>query len=102
MLRQAIDALGNCGICSIVGAPALGTEASFDVNEVLTTGKTIRGIVEGDSVPDLLIPSLVELYLQGRFPFDRLVKYYTLDQINQAAEDSEKGVTIKPIVRLGS
>ena len=77
-------------------------EASFDVNKVLTTGKTIRGIVEGDSVPDLVIPSLVELYLQGRFPFDRLVKYYTLDQINQAAEDSEKGVTIKPIVRLGS
>ena len=72
------------------------------MNEVLTTGKTIRGIVAGDSVPDLVIPSLVELYLQGRFPFDRLVKYYTLDQINQAAEDSEKGVTIKPIVRLGS
>jgi aryl-alcohol dehydrogenase len=102
VLRQAIDALANCGICGIVGAPALGTEASFDVNNVLTTGKTIRGIVAGDSVPDLVIPSLVELYLQGRFPFDRLVKYYTLDQINQAAEDSEKGVTIKPIVRLGS
>jgi RNA polymerase primary sigma factor len=102
VLRQAIDALANCGICGIVGAPALGTEASFDVNNVLTTGKSIRGIVAGDSVPDLVIPSLVELYLQGRFPFDRLVKYYTLDQINQAAEDSEKGVTIKPIVRLGS
>jgi Zn-dependent alcohol dehydrogenase len=39
---------------------------------------------------------------QGRLPFDRLVKYYPLDQINQAAEDSETGVTIKPIVRLGS
>jgi aryl-alcohol dehydrogenase len=30
------------------------------------------------------------------------VKFYPLDQINQAAEDSEKGITIKPIVRLGS
>jgi hypothetical protein len=25
-----------------------------------------------------------------------------LDQINQAAEDNEKGITIKPLVRLGS
>ena len=102
VLRQAIDALAICGSCGIVGAPALGTEASFDVNGVMTAGKRIIGIIEGDSVPDLFIPSLVELYQQGRFPFDKLIKFYTLDQINHAAEDSEKGVTIKPIVRLGS
>lgn len=102
VLRQAIDALAIKGVCGIVGAPALGTEASFDVNGVMTTGKRIIGIIEGDSVPDLFIPSLVELYQQGRFPFDKLVKFYSLDQINQAAEDSEKGITIKPIVRFGS
>jgi|CXWL01.1.fsa_nt_gi aryl-alcohol dehydrogenase len=100
VLRQAIDALAIRGTCGIVGAPALGTEASFDVNGVMTTGKRIIGIIEGDSVPDLFIPSLIELYTQGRFPFDKLVKFYNLDQINQAAEDSEKGITIKPIIRL--
>ena len=102
VLRQAIDGLAIRGVCGIVGAPALGTEASFDVNGVMTTGKRIIGIIEGDSLPDLFIPSLVELYSQGRFPFDKLVKFYNLDQINQAAEDSEKGIAIKPIVRLGS
>lgn len=101
VLRQAIDALAMCGVCGIVGALALGTKASFDVNGVMTASKRIIGIIEGDSVPDLFIPSLVELYQQGRFPFDKLVKFSSLDQINQAAEDSEKGVTIKPIVRLG-
>lgn len=100
VLRQAIDALAIRGTCGIVGAPALGTEASFDVNGVMTTGKRIIGIIEGDSKPDLFIPALVELYKQGRFPFDKLVKFYSLDQINQAAEDSEKGITIKPIIRL--
>jgi aryl-alcohol dehydrogenase len=40
----------------------LGTGASFDVNEVMATGKRIIGIVKGDSMPDLFIPSLVELY----------------------------------------
>ena len=85
-----------------MGAPALCVEASFDVNGVMTTGKTILGIIEGDSIPDLFIPTLVDLYQQGRFPFDKLVNFYSLDQINQAAEDSEKGITIKPIVRLTS
>jgi aryl-alcohol dehydrogenase len=89
-------------VCGIVGAPALGTEASFDVNAVMTTGKRIAGIIEGDSVPDLFIPRLVELHAQGRFPFDELVKFYPFDEIDQAAQDSEKGVTIKPIVRIGS
>ncbi len=101
VLRQAIDALAIRGTCGIVGAPALGTEAAFDVNGVMTTGKRILGIIEGDSVPDLFIPRLVQLYQQGRFPFDKLVKFYRLDQINEAAADSEKGITIKPIVRLG-
>jgi aryl-alcohol dehydrogenase len=102
VLRQAIDTLSIGGTCGIVGAPALGTEASFDVNGVMTAGKRIIGIIEGESKPDLFIPALVELYMHGRFPFDKLVKFYTLDQINQAAEDSEKGVTIKPVIRLGA
>jgi aryl-alcohol dehydrogenase len=29
--------------------------------------------------------------MQGRFPYDRLVKFYKLEEINQAAADSEKG-----------
>lgn len=45
-------------------------------------------------------PQLIELNAQGRFPFEKLTKFYSLDQINQAAQDSEKGGTIKPIIRL--
>ena len=45
-------------------------------------------------------PQLIALYLQGRFPFDRLVKFYSLGQINEALKDSEQGLTIKPIIRM--
>lgn len=62
-------------------------------------GQSIRGIIQGDSVPELFIPRLIELHRQGRFPFDRLIKFYPLDQINQAAADSASGATIKPIPR---
>ena len=49
-------------------------------------------------MPDLFIPRMIELYRQGRFPFDKLVKTYRFDQINQAVEDSERGRTIKAVV----
>ena len=65
-------------------------------------GKGIRGILEGASVPDIFIPQLIELNVQGRFPFEKLMRFYSLDQINQAAQDSERGSTIKPVIRLSA
>ncbi|HET6372493.1 MAG TPA: NAD(P)-dependent alcohol dehydrogenase, partial [Candidatus Polarisedimenticolia bacterium] len=37
---------------------------------------------------------------QGPFQFDRLVKYYEMDQIEQALEESKSGKVIKPILRI--
>ncbi|WP_248767283.1 MULTISPECIES: NAD(P)-dependent alcohol dehydrogenase [unclassified Pseudomonas] len=102
VLRQSVDALGGLGCVGVVGASHLGTLASFDVNDLLIHGKSIRGICEGDSVPQKFIPDLVNLYLQGRFPFDKMVKFYEFEQINEAAADSERGDTLKPILRIGS
>jgi aryl-alcohol dehydrogenase len=102
VLRQAIDSLGIFGLCGIVGATKEGTEVAFNVNDVMIPGRRIMGIVQGDVVAKTFIPTLIELYRQGRFPFDRLVKFYDFDQINEAVADSESGVTIKPILRIGA
>ena len=59
----------------------------------------IRGIVEGDSVPELFLPRLVALWEQGRFPIDRMT-FYDFDQINEAAHDAETGVVVKPVLRI--
>lgn len=100
VLRQAIDSLGIFGTCGIVGATKEGTEVSFNVNDVMIPGIRIMGIVQGDVVAKTFIPVLIDLYKQGRFPFDRLVRFYGFDEINQAVDDSERGVTIKPILRI--
>jgi aryl-alcohol dehydrogenase len=100
VVRQAIAALRSRGVCAVVGASAPGTELRADINDVMQNGKTIRGVVEGDSVPQIFIPQLVDLYMQGRFPFDKLVKYYAFDAIDRAAHDSERGDAIKPIARM--
>lgn len=55
-------------------AKELGATHTVNSREVdLLGGRSIRGIVEGDSVPRTFIPKSIELHRQGRFPFDKLV-----------------------------
>jgi aryl-alcohol dehydrogenase len=100
VLRQAVDAMGPCGVCGLIGAPSGDAEARLDMDTLLF-GRTVRGIIAGDSVPDIFIPLMIDLYKKGRFPFDRMIKFYPLSDINKAAADMEKGKTIKPVLRPG-
>ena len=79
----------------------LGVQAELSGrNDIMAEGKTMMGVIEGDSVPRVFIPELVNYYKDGKFPFDRLVKFYEFEQINEAFEDSKKGTTIKPILKI--
>ena len=51
-------------------------------------------------MPSLFIPMLIDYYRQGRFPFDRLIKFYPFEKIAQAFEDAESGRAIKPVLRM--
>jgi hypothetical protein len=48
-------------------------------------------VTEGDAVPSEFIPRLVALHMAGRFPLEKLVKYYPLASINAAIEDQASG-----------
>jgi aryl-alcohol dehydrogenase len=98
--EQAVETLTQRGTLAVVGAPALGTRASYDVNDLILNGRSITGVVEGDSNPKEFIPDLIELYRQGKFPFDEFVTYYDFEEIERAVADSESGDAIKPILRV--
>ncbi len=98
VLRQAVDSLTLTGVCGLIGVSAVGTECPIDMNSILF-GRSLRGIIEGDSVPDVFIPRLIDLYKQGRFPFDKLITYYDFEDINKAVDDTEQGKVIKAVLR---
>lgn len=100
VIRQAVDSLAPRGTCGIVGAAAPGSEVSLDILNIMTAGRALRGIVEGESTPEVFIPALIALYAQGRFPFDRLVTFYPFERINDAIHDSETGAVVKAVVRM--
>ena len=56
------------------------------------------GVLMGSSVPQLSIPKMLEFFKAGQFPFDKLIKMYDFDDINQASADSLSGKTIKPVL----
>jgi aryl-alcohol dehydrogenase len=98
VFRQAVDSLMMGGTCGLIGVAPVGVEVNLEMQTVLD-GRSIKGIVEGDCISEIFIPQLIELYKRGRFPFDRLLKFYPMDKINEAAEDSEKGKTLKAVLR---
>ncbi|MFT4307683.1 MAG: NAD(P)-dependent alcohol dehydrogenase [Microbacterium sp.] len=100
VLRQTVDSLGVRGTVGVVGAQAPGTETPFETGLSITRGWSLRMIIEGDSVPQVFIPRLIELWRQGRFPFDRLVREYPFAEIEEAFAASARGEAIKPVLRF--
>lgn len=97
LCRAAFESLRSGGTYAHVGGG--GTTLEIDTS-LLLAGRTIRGVVQGDSFPAEFIPELLELHRAGRFPFDRLITEYELDDINQAVQDMHDGAAIKPILRM--
>lgn len=98
VVMQAIRSLRPLGTLAIVGVTG---DISFNMHEeIMAEGKGIVGVIEGDVIPQLFIPELVQYFKAGLFPFDKLVKFYDMEQINEAFEDSKSGIAVKPIVRM--
>lgn len=95
-LAQTIGMLGT--LVLIGGAPA-GARFSLDHLSTLW-GKRVIGVLGGGGRSGQLIPALVRLHQQGRFPFERLVRFYGMGEIEQALADSKSGEVIKPILRM--
>lgn len=99
VIKAAVLSLAPMGTCGVVGASGAGSEIHLDEVHFMSGGRRLMGIVEGESVPDEFIPQMIEWFTQGLFPFDRLVKFYDFEHINEAIQDSEAGRTIKPVIR---
>ncbi|MCD9076574.1 hypothetical protein [Staphylococcus haemolyticus] len=53
-----------------------------------------------DAIAQFEISQLIELYKQGQFDFNKLVKFYDFEYINQAILDSNSGKVIKPVLLM--
>ncbi|MEU0481015.1 NAD(P)-dependent alcohol dehydrogenase [Streptosporangium sp. NPDC006013] len=99
VVRQAADSVGMLGTCVLIGGAPAGAEFGLDHLSTLW-GKRVVGTLGGSGRSETLIGTLVELHRQGRFPFDRLVRFYDLTDIDTALQDSRQGDVLKPVLRM--
>ncbi|PRZ44975.1 aryl-alcohol dehydrogenase [Paraburkholderia fungorum] len=106
----AVDAVGaipvvlnaiNCtrpgGHVALLGLDGLGKDIPIRLDSIVFNRK-IQGVILGDQIPQLFLPQLVALQKSGLFPFERLVKTYPFESINEAIADAESGKVIKPVL----
>ncbi len=98
-IAAAIGMLAPKGALGLVGVPgSLEALLHLPIIAAITYGYTVKGIIEGDSDPDVFLPELIAHREAGRLPVDRFTKTYPFDQINQAIDDAHHGKCIKAVL----
>jgi aryl-alcohol dehydrogenase len=98
VINQAVTALARRGTLALVGIG--GPQNPLDVGNIVSGGKTVRGVIEGDAVPQDFVPRLLALHADGRLPLEKLVRTYAFDDIDTAAAEAARGTTVKPVLHV--
>lgn len=86
------------GALGVLGVSPPEADLPIKVMDVLMSGISIKGILEGDSNPKQFIPYLLGLHREGHFPFDELIQTFQFDDINAAMAASEDGNVVKSVL----
>ena len=97
---EAVEALGILGVCALTGGGTPTQDMKLKHEDVLLQGKRVIGTMGGGGQSATMFPALIALQMQGKFPLEKLVRYYPFEQINQALDDCEKDMVIKPILKM--
>jgi aryl-alcohol dehydrogenase len=62
LIQQCVEALRQRGTAAILGASKAAAVIQLPANEFMQSCRQLIGVVEGESVPDVLIPQLLDLH----------------------------------------
>jgi aryl-alcohol dehydrogenase len=94
-ITTAVGALSTVGVCGLLAASETETLIS---TAAFANGRSVRGIIQGDAVPQLMIPELIGMWQKGNFPFTDLIDTFPLESINEVEQSVREGKTIKPVL----
>lgn len=98
VISATLNALTQRGVLGLVGVQ----QGDLTIDPMaLTVGRSLRGILEGDAVPQTFIPTLIALWQTRRFPFDKLIQTFDLADINTVEQRALAGEIIKPVLLPG-
>lgn len=98
VIAVAVEALLPNGILGVLGVPPPDATIPANMMSMTIRGAGVKFILEGDSNPKEFIPQLLNLYREGKFPFDRLIEKFPFEKINEATHAAETGKVLKPVL----
>ena len=101
-IKAAYDMCAKSGTVTVVGIAPIGTDAPINAVDIVRMEKTVRGTYYGSARPQVDMPTMVDLYLSGKLNLDDLVvRHYSLEQVNEAYEDMDRGEVGRGAIMLG-
>lgn len=102
-MEQAFAAIRLGGTAVQIGLAPEGVTGSISPFELVLEEKTLKGSFMGSARPRVDMPRLLDLYRLGRLDLDGLVtRTYTLDEVNEAYDDLQRGVNARGVIVMGS
>ncbi|MTD12480.1 alcohol dehydrogenase catalytic domain-containing protein [Nakamurella sp. YIM 132087] len=102
VISAALGVAAANATLGLVGVPQdFSVELPLNIVRAMQLGLTVKGIVEGDSDPQVFIPELLQYHREGRFPFDTMIRTYPLSDINAAVEAQHRGEVVKVVLLPG-
>jgi len=96
VLDTAVESLGRNGTGACVG---IGNTPRLKTRD-REMGKSCEELIQGCSNPQIFIPEMISFYKKGKFPFDKIITFFALEEINEAFEASAKGIVVKPVILM--
>jgi len=100
VLAAAYAAVRRGGTVVAVGLPPEGSSAEFPAADLAREEKIITGSFYGSCSPQIDMPKVLDLYMDGLLPLDRLVsRAYPLEEINEAFAAMNAGEVARAVIR---
>jgi S-(hydroxymethyl)glutathione dehydrogenase / alcohol dehydrogenase len=97
--ETAFEAVRPGGTLVLVGLSAMGSGTNLPGAVITRTEKVIKGSYYGTVNAKRDFPMLLDLYMSGQLPLDKLVSQtYTLDQINEAYQAMLGGAVARGVI----
>lgn len=99
VMNACIKSLSKRGKLLQIGIPVTTTTSILPLDAMDFFGGTKRFETNylGDCLAREQIPRMIQWYREGKFPFDRFIKFYAAKDFETALKDM-KGETVKPIL----
>lgn len=97
VMEKALQSLGKRGKLIQIGVPNFEDSVTLSMADFFFQNKVFEINYLGDSSSREMVPKMIEWHKEGKFPFEKLIKFYAVKDVQTALEEM-KAEVVKPVL----